>query len=177
MEFLLLIVFVILGFAFYGFVCLCLWIAKHTGHSPRHNQPENKLDRYAPDETADVRGAERLLNHFYLASKIDDAQYNRIRDILEQDYSESLTQKYRLQKTADGVQFVDIAEPVGQTEEPSVEQTEVNSLIRRSKAERSKFAERNKFADRSSVGGRSRIHSSRPVGIKLTADRASSGCS
>ena len=126
MEFFFLIVFIVLGFAVYGFVCLCLWITKRTDSLPEYPQPEKEIDRYLPDETADVRGAERLLSHLFLTSRIDEAQYNRIRDILEQDYEESL-QERRLRKTADGVSFVVQRLPVEQAGEQSIAETETQS--------------------------------------------------
>ena len=98
MEILLLIVFAILGFAFYGFVCFCKWVTTPSDKPPSHTEPRSGL-RF--DETTDVRGAERLLNHLYVSNKVDDDQYNRIRDILERDYKEALL-KARLRKTSDG---------------------------------------------------------------------------
>ena len=93
MEILLLIVFAILGFAFYGFVCFCIWLT-----SSKSNSTE---PRSLHDAKEDVRGAERLLNHLFVRGKIDDEQYDRIREILEQDYEEDLL-KTRLKKTSEG---------------------------------------------------------------------------
>ena len=98
MELVLLIVFTILGFALYGFICFCKWIFSA---GPKTYQDPIRPLAIKHDEVADVRGAERLLHHFYFQNKIDDAQYDRIRDILEQDYKESL-QKRRVRRTKDG---------------------------------------------------------------------------
>ena len=95
----LLIVFIVLVFAVYGFICFCIWIANQTDSPPQPTKPIDLPEGTSHQEIADVRGAERLLNHFYLTNKIDDAQYNRIRDILEKDYKEYLLHKTRLQKT------------------------------------------------------------------------------
>ena len=126
MAFFFLIVFVILGLAFYGFICLCLRVFRPTDLTPHQNVRPTEDSH---DEIADVRGAERLLNHLYLASRIDDAQYDRIRDILEQDYQESLQQK-RLSKSETGFHFTDATEPDRQSAQQVTEQTETESLTK-----------------------------------------------
>ena len=129
MAFFLLIVLLILGFAFYGFVCFCLWVVKQSDSPLPPAEREKEVERYTPDEIEDVRGAERLLNHLYLSRKIEDAQYDRIRDILEKDYKVSL-QEERLQKNADGFTF-EVAHSNKLADEPnkgrSKEETETQS--------------------------------------------------
>ena len=112
MGIVVLIIFMILGFAFYGFICFCKWLTKPS------NTPTNYLESRPPsdlrhDKSADVRGAERLLNHLYVRGKIDDDQYNRMRDILEQDYKEALL-RTRLRKTNDGAYIAVVPDPTPQ---------------------------------------------------------------
>ena len=128
MEFFFLIVFIVLGFALYGFICFCFWMVKRTDSPPDYRQLTQDVDRYASREISDVRGSERLLNHLYLTSRIDDAQYNRIRDLLEEDYEESLQEK-RLQKTSEGVYYTNAEPPIDQTEELIAEHTETRSPV------------------------------------------------
>ena len=123
MAFFFLIVFVILGLALYGFICLCLRVFKPTDLTP--HQSVHPVEK-SHDEIADVRGAERLLNHLYLASRIDDAQYDRIRDILEQDYQDSLQEK-RLRKTETGFHFTDATELDSPLADQATEQIETQS--------------------------------------------------
>ena len=125
MELLFLFVLIILGFSLYGFFCFCRSIFKSV-HSPtKFIKPVSAADDSPSDEINDVRSAERLLEHLYLTYRIDDHQYNRIRDFLEQDYQESLL-KPRL-RNADVVGFANNPELDTPTDTPASAPTETPS--------------------------------------------------
>ncbi len=97
MEFLVFL-FAILIFAIYGFASFCVWLVK-----PRKDEQRKEptaLD--VPNETDDVRGAERILEHLLLTGKIKHSQYRRIRDYLEQEF-EGVLQRKRIGESGEKV--------------------------------------------------------------------------
>ena len=125
MELFFLFVLIILGFSLYGFFCFCRLIFKSVHLPTKFIKPVSAADDSPSDEINDVRSAERLLEHLYLTYRIDDHQYNRIRDFLEQDYQESLL-KPRL-RNADVVGFANNPELDTPTDTPASAPTETRS--------------------------------------------------
>ena len=130
MELLLLLVLIILGFSFYGFICFCRFLFSRDS-LPQKPGSLKTADGFSTDETNDVHAAERLLRHLYLTNQLSKSQYNRVRDFLEENYKE-VPLRPRLQKVHAVSSFTGTPEPDALNDPQAIEQTETTSA---SKAE------------------------------------------
>ena len=125
MELLLLLVLIILGFSFYGFICFCRFLFSRDS-LPQKPGSLKTADGFSTDETNDVHAAERLLRHLYLTNQLSKSQYNRVRDFLEENYKE-VPLRPRLQKVHAVSSFTGTPEPDALNDPQAIEQTETTS--------------------------------------------------